>query len=161
MTKKKGFIPSLLFGSIILCTLAIVAFFVFQGEEVKEIIKDGFSDDEQVSHTNVEEVINEHGNISNIESLDTFVDKLKDHQKAKINVIHYGIEGQRVVEELTYNGESVHVYRSVDEEFIEEYRCENVVTNEEGRKKQYILKRCTGNFTGDTVILSTAIEDEG
>ncbi|MGF3104426.1 DUF4362 domain-containing protein [Rossellomorea sp. DUT-2] len=159
MAKKKGFIPSLLFGSIILCTIAIVAFFVFQGEEVKEIIKDGFSDEEQASQLNVEEVINEHGNISNLEDLDTFVDRLKGQQKAKNNVIHYGIEGQRVVEELTYNGDDVHVYRSVDEEFIEEYRCENVVINEDGRKKQYVLKRCTGNFTGDTVILSTAIED--
>ncbi|MGM0840367.1 MAG: DUF4362 domain-containing protein [Bacillota bacterium] len=159
MAKKKGFIPSLLFGSIILCTIAIVAFFVFQGEEVKEIIKDRFSDDEQVSQTNVDEVINEHGNISNIEALDTYIDKLKDKQKAKINVIHYGIEGQRVVEELTYNGDDVHVYRSVDEEFIEEYRCENVVTMEDGRKKQYVLKRCTGNFTGDNVLLSKTIEE--
>jgi len=159
MAKKKGLIPSLLFGSIMLCTIAIVAFFVFQSDKAREIIKDGLSDDEQVSQTNVEEVINEHGNISNIEALDTFIDKLKDKQKANINVIHYGIEGQRVVEELTYNGDGVHVYRSVDEEFIEEYRCENVVTNEEGRKKRYILKQCAGNFTGDTVILSTAIED--
>jgi hypothetical protein len=156
--KRKGFIPSLLFGSIILCAIAIVAFFVFQGDEAREIIKDGFSDDEQVSQPNVEEVINEHGNISNIEALDTFIDKLQDKQKAKINVIHYGIEGQKVVEELTYNGEDVHVYRSVDEEFIEEYRCENVVKNEGDRKKQYILKQCTGNFTGDTVLLSKNIE---
>jgi hypothetical protein len=159
MTKKKGFIPSLLFGSIILCTIAIVAFVVFQGDETREMIKDGFSDDDQISKRNVEEVINEHGNMSNLEALDTFIDKLKDKQKAKINVIQYGIEGQRVVEELTYNGEDVHVYRSVDEEFIEEFRCENVVTNEDGRKKQYILKRCTGNFTGDTVLLSKNIED--
>lgn len=159
MTKKKGFIPSLLFGSIILCTITIVAFFVFRGDEAREIIKDGFSDDEQISQTNIEEVINEHGNISNIETLDTFVDKLKDQQKAKINVIHYGIEGQRVVEELTYNGEDVHVYRSVDEEFIEEYRCENVVMNEDGPKKQYVLKQCTGDFTGDTVLLSKNVED--
>lgn len=159
MTKKKGFIPSLIFGSIILCTIAIVAFFVFQGDKAREMIKDGFSDDEQVSQTNVEEVINEHGNISNLEALDTYIDKLKDKQKAKINVIHYGIEGQRVVEELTYNGDDVHVYRSVDEEFIEEYRCENVVINEDGRKKQYVLKQCTGDFTGDTVLLSKTIED--
>jgi hypothetical protein len=156
--KRKGFIPSLLFGSIILCTIAVVAFFVFQGDEAREIIKDGFSDDEQVSQTD-EEVINEHGNISNLEALDTFIDKLQDKQKAKINVIQYGIEGQKVVEELTYNGEDVHVYRSVDEEFIEEYRCENVVKNEDDRKKQYILKQCTGNFTGDTVLLSENIED--
>ncbi|MGE6753516.1 DUF4362 domain-containing protein [Rossellomorea sp. NPDC071047] len=159
MTKKKGFIPSLIFGSIILCTIAIVAFFVIQGDKAREMIKDGFSDDEQVSQTNVEEVINEHGNISNLEALDTYIDKLKDKQKAKINVIHYGIEGQRVVEELTYNGDDVHVYRSVDEEFIEEYRCENVVINEDGRKKQYVLKRCTGDFTGDTFLLSKTIED--
>ncbi|WRP07223.1 DUF4362 domain-containing protein [Rossellomorea aquimaris] len=159
MTKKKGFIPSLIFGSIILCTIAIVAFFVFKGDEVREIIKDGFSDDEQVSQTNVEEVTNEHGNISNLEALDTFIDKLQDKQKAKINVIQYGIEGQRVVEELTFNGDDVHVYRSVDEDFIEEFRCENVVTNEDGRKKQYVLKQCTGNFTGDTVLLSKNVED--
>ncbi|TYS90107.1 DUF4362 domain-containing protein [Rossellomorea aquimaris] len=97
--------------------------------------------------------------MSNLEALDTFIDKLKDKQKAKINVIQYGIEGQRVVEELTYNGEDVHVYRSVDEEFIEEFRCENVLMNEDGRMKQYILKQCTGNFTGDTVLLFENIED--
>ncbi|MHA7136512.1 DUF4362 domain-containing protein [Rossellomorea arthrocnemi] len=159
MNKKKGFIPSLIFGSIILCAIAIVAFFVFQGDDAREIIKDGFSDEEQASQLNVEEVINEHGNINNLEALDTFVDRLKGQQKAKIHVIHYGIEGQRVVEELTFNGDDVHVYRSVDEDFIEEFRCENVVTNEDGRKKQYVLKRCTGNFTGDTVLLSKNVED--
>lgn len=159
MSKKKGFIPSLIFGSIILCTIAFVAFFAFQGDEAREIIKEEFSDDEQVSQMNVEEVINEHGNISNLKALDTFIDKLKDKQKAKINVIQYGIEGQRVLEELTFNGDDVRVYRSVDEEFIEEFRCGNLVMTEDGREKQYVLKQCTGNFTGETVLLSKTIED--
>jgi len=44
--KKKGFIPSIIFWSIILFFILILALFVFWGEDIREIIKEGFTDDE-------------------------------------------------------------------------------------------------------------------
>lgn len=108
------------------------------------------------SKNNIEEVVNEHGNISNLYGLDTFVEKVNNQTKAEINVVSYGIEGQRLVETLSYNGDDIGVSRSVDEEFVEKYQCEDIVVEKVNQNKDYILKQCTGNFEGDTVILSTS-----
>ncbi|WP_162987371.1 hypothetical protein [Metabacillus litoralis] len=47
--KNKGFIPSIIFGSIILVCILTLALFVFWGEDIIEIFKEGFTDDESVS----------------------------------------------------------------------------------------------------------------
>jgi hypothetical protein len=47
--KKKGKIPSILFGGFILVFILILALALLWGDEIREIIKDGFTDDENVS----------------------------------------------------------------------------------------------------------------
>ncbi|KAA0560120.1 hypothetical protein F0342_24235 [Bacillus sp. CH30_1T] len=49
MNMKKGLIPSKIFGVIILLAILIFCFFIFKGESILENIKDGFTDNEQVS----------------------------------------------------------------------------------------------------------------
>ncbi len=76
---------------------------------------------------NIEEVINKHNDIQNLEGLNRFVENVNDHNKTKINYVQYGIEGQRGVRTLTFDGEKINVSHSVDGDFIEEYNCNNSV----------------------------------
>jgi hypothetical protein len=63
--------------------------------------------------------------IGNIEVLDSFVERHQMKQNAKVKVVSYGIEGQRIEGILESNGEEINVYRTVDSEFIEEYKFRN------------------------------------
>ncbi|MCA0151091.1 hypothetical protein LCD52_20340 [Rossellomorea vietnamensis] len=49
MEKKKGMIPSIIFGSIILLSILTLTFFIFNGDSILEGIKDGFTDEEYIS----------------------------------------------------------------------------------------------------------------
>ncbi|MCR8848288.1 hypothetical protein NQ095_07730 [Rossellomorea sp. SC111] len=49
MEKKKGLIPSIIFGSIILLSILALAFFIYNGESILEGIKDGFTDEGSMS----------------------------------------------------------------------------------------------------------------
>ncbi|TMU87249.1 hypothetical protein FGG79_03710 [Bacillus sp. BHET2] len=45
MEKKKGVIPSIIFGFIILLSILVLTFFIFNGEFIHEVIKDGLTDE--------------------------------------------------------------------------------------------------------------------
>lgn len=49
MEKKKGMIPSIIFGSIILLSILALTFFIFNGDSILEGIKDGFTDEGYIS----------------------------------------------------------------------------------------------------------------
>lgn len=102
----------------------------------------------------IEEVVNNHNDIKNLEGLDRFVKNVENQSEAKINYIQYGIEGQRGVRTLTFDGEKINVSHSVDGDFIEEYNCQKILIETEKDKKQYILSECTGSFIGDFELLS-------
>lgn len=104
-------------------------------------------------NNNIEEVVNKHNDIQNLEGLNRFVDNVNKQNKAKINYVEYGIEGQRGVKTLTFNGEKINVSHSVDGEFIEESNCKNIIVEKDVIKK-YILSKCTGDFKGDFELLS-------
>ena len=162
MTRKKGFIASIVFGTIVLAAIVFTAWLLLDGEGIRDKLKDGLSDDEQSLQTTIEkidEVENKHGDIGNLNGLNMFIENMKSGVKSKIDVISYGIEGQRGVDTLTFNGSDVNVYRTVDDEFIEEFQCSNLVKEESPQKNEYILKQCTGHFTGETVLLSAPIEE--
>ncbi|WP_201715652.1 DUF4362 domain-containing protein [Rossellomorea arthrocnemi] len=162
MTRKKGFLPSMIFGTVILATISIAAWLLLGGKGIKDKIKDGLTDDETSLITameDIEEVENKHGNIRNLDGLNTFINNMKNEVKSNLDVISYGIEGQKVTETITFNGENVNVYRSVDGEFIEEFQCKDLVKEESLQGKEYVLKQCTGHFMGETVLLSAPIEE--
>ncbi|QHE62646.1 hypothetical protein FHE72_17655 [Rossellomorea vietnamensis] len=49
MEKKKGMIPTIIFGSIILLSILALTFFIFNGESLLEGIGDGFTDDVSIT----------------------------------------------------------------------------------------------------------------
>lgn len=104
--------------------------------------------------TKIEEVENRHNDIQNLEGLDRFVMDVENQNEAIINYIQYGIEGQRGVRTLTFDGEQISVSHSVDGDFIEEFNCEKIIVETEEEIQKYILSECTGNFIGDFELLS-------
>ncbi|QUG41955.1 DUF4362 domain-containing protein [Psychrobacillus sp. INOP01] len=103
---------------------------------------------------NIEEVVNDHYDIQNLEGLDRFVKNVENQKEAIINYIQYGIEGQRGVRTLSFDGEQINVSHSVNGDFIEEYNCKKVLVEIEEEIQKYILSECTGNFIGDFELLS-------
>ncbi|ATP40677.1 hypothetical protein CSE16_11810 [Solibacillus sp. R5-41] len=102
----------------------------------------------------VEEVINNHNDIQNLGGLDRFVKNVENQNEAKVKYIQYGIEGQRGVMTLTFDGVQVNVSHSVDGDFVSEYNCKKVIVETEEETQKYILSECTGNFIGDFELLS-------
>ncbi|MGG0656274.1 DUF4362 domain-containing protein [Rummeliibacillus pycnus] len=102
----------------------------------------------------VEEVVNNHGDVQNLEGLDRFVKNVENQKETKLNFIQYGTEGQRGVRTLTFDGEQVIVFHSVDGNIIEEYNCKKIIVEAEEEMKSYILSECKGSFNGDFELLS-------
>ena len=105
----------------------------------------------------VEEVVYGHIDIQNLEGLDKFIQKVENQKEAKLNFLQYGTEGQRGVRTLTYDGEQVNVFHSVDGNFIEEYNCKKIIVETEEEIKKYILSGCTGSFNGDFELISVPV----
>lgn len=108
---------------------------------------------------NIEKVINDHGDIQNLESLDRFVENIKNQKKAEINYVQYGIEGQRGVSTLAFDGEQINISHSVDGNFIEEYSCKKIIVKTEEGINKYILNECNGNLNENVEFLSVPISN--
>lgn len=104
----------------------------------------------------IEEVVNKHGNLQNIEGLNTFVNNVNNKIEGEINYVEYGEEGQRGVRTLTFVGEQINVSHSVDGKFIEEYKCKDIVLETNISVEKYTMRQCTGDFNGDTELLSVS-----
>jgi Domain of unknown function (DUF4362) len=100
------------------------------------------------------QIVNNHGDVKNIEALNSFVKNVDKQSNDELDFVQYGIEGQRGIKTLTFDGEQINVSHAVDGKFIEEYTCNNIdVVNENGMKK-YILVDCSFNQNGDFELLS-------
>ena len=107
----------------------------------------------------IEEVVHEHGDIQNLEAFDAFVEHVENNDEDEINFVNYGVEGQRGVYTLAFDGDQIHVSLSVDGDFINEYNCEAIKIEEEEEIQRYILQQCSGNYTGDFELLTIADHD--
>lgn len=94
----------------------------------------------------------------NIEALNKFVERVKKHEKAKVLILSYGIEGQRIEETLSFDGKGINGIRTVEGEFNEEYVCNSIQVEEEKDNKVYFLNACKGESGGsmDYPILSVS-----
>ncbi|MGP9039466.1 DUF4362 domain-containing protein [Cytobacillus kochii] len=106
------------------------------------------------SNKNIEEVVNNHNDIKNLDGLNKFVENVNKQNQAEINYVQYGTEGQRGVKTLTFDGDKIKVSHSVDGDFIEEYNCNEIVVKTEKDVNKYILSQCTGDFNGDFELLT-------
>lgn len=114
----------------------------------------------EIKDNKIEEVLNDHNNIKNLDGLYTFVENVNYQKEAVINYVQYGTEGQRGIRTLTSENGNVNVFHSVDGEFIEEYTCTKLIIEKEEMVVKYILNQCTGDFEGDFEFLTVSSEDK-
>jgi hypothetical protein len=69
------------------------------------------------SSNNIEEVINNHNDIQNLEGLNKFIENVNNQNQTEINYVQYGIEGQRGVRTLKFDGEKINVSHSAYKKF--------------------------------------------
>jgi len=108
------------------------------------------------SQKNIEEVINKHNDIQNLEGLNKFVENVNKKNQYKINYVRYGIEGQRGVNTLTFDGEKINVSHSVNGNFVEKYNCKEIIVNTEKDTQTYVLIGCSGDYNGDFELLTVS-----
>jgi hypothetical protein len=82
-------------------------------------------------------------NVVNLYKVDQLIENVRNKQEAEMTYVLYDNEGNRFVADITYDGEFIHVSRSLDRNFIEEYQCRDIEKQVVGHEKNYILRRCS------------------
>ena len=90
-----------------------------QPDEIGEVL---IIEHDEIKDNNIEEVLNDHNNIKNLDGLNTFVENVNNQKEAVINYVQYGTERQRGIRTLTSENGNVSVIHSVDGEFIEDLK---------------------------------------
>ncbi|QED46805.1 DUF4362 domain-containing protein [Cytobacillus dafuensis] len=94
------------------------------------------------------DVINNHGGIENIEQIDQFVNNINNGENDEVRIIHYTIEGDPIIWDLTYDGTSIQSrYDTTYDKFgsgkVEKHSCERITKSEMDTEIAYKLE-CNG-----------------
>lgn len=54
------------------------------------------------------DILDEHGDITNLDKFNAFVDHVQQGKKDKIRIVHYTIEGDAILQDLDFDGKSIH-----------------------------------------------------
>jgi Domain of unknown function (DUF4362) len=92
---------------------------------------------------NTIKVENKNGHFINLEGLDKFVKEVKKNKEVSLNYISYGIEGQKSIDEISYDGKKLNVNRTVDGKNIEKYECKSIEVQENKNNKSFFLNQCS------------------
>jgi Domain of unknown function (DUF4362) len=120
-------------------------------EEVKKIEPPDYIQD-------AGDVVDMHGDITNLEKFYTFVKHVEQGKKDKIRIVSYTTEGAPMLHDLEFNGTTIHsTYDSTRDGFgygsIEEATCRGIAeVNTEGRT-DYILEDCNQEEKEMTILV--------
>ncbi len=103
------------------------------------------------------DIVDMHGEITNLDTFFTFLENVSDGKKDKIRVVRYTEEGDPMLHDLEYDGKSIisttdtrrDTYGSGE---ITTVSCESVATEETAERTDYTLTGC-GEPNGDNNIL--------
>ncbi|MCJ8008452.1 DUF4362 domain-containing protein [Lederbergia wuyishanensis] len=151
---------------VIFITLLIIVIFTLaacntgKGEMNSAGTASGFRDSTKLSVKGVKnvDVLNSHGSIEGLERMKIFYDNMQNAVPSDLRIVHYTIEGDPIVTDLTYNGESLDVkYDSTRDAFgsgeITTNRCGNIVEEVNPTNTSYIAVDCTNGPNGMDEIL--------
>jgi hypothetical protein len=93
------------------------------------------------------EIINMHGNVSNLNRLDVFVENVAAKKSDEIKITHYTFEGDPIYDEVTFDGKQLTITNdNTEDKFgsgeIFTYTCKNMTKNESDTALEYLLKDC-------------------
>ncbi len=103
---------------------------------------------------NVKETLNEHGQIKNINALESFIINFNNNKQDQVNYVALTEEGKRLVWALKFQDDVIMVEFSRDKKVSEEYKCENIEVSSEEDIERYTLIDCSGDISGDYELLA-------
>lgn len=104
------------------------------------------------------DVVDMHGDITNLEKFYTFVEHVEQGKKDKIRIVSYTTEGAPMLHDLEFNGTTIRsIYDSTRDSFgygsIEEATCQGIAeVNTDGRT-DYILEDCNQEEKELTILM--------
>ena len=104
-----------------------------------------------------EDIINKHGEITNLETFQTFMDNIGQRESDEIRIISYTKEGDPMIHELIYDGEFIHSTEDTTRDqhgpgSINSLKCQSIVTEEKEDITDYYLSGCTNQSKGPLVL---------
>jgi hypothetical protein len=96
------------------------------------------------------DIVDKHGNISNLDNFNMFVDHIKQGEKDKIRIVHYTKEGDAILYDLDFDGKTIHsTLDSTRDEYgsgsITNARCKSIAVIETNTILEYVLEECDSN----------------
>lgn len=104
------------------------------------------------------EVINTHGSIKGLEKMELFYQNTVNHLDSKLRVVHYTIEGDPIITNLSYDGEIITVqHDSTRDQYgsgsISTFSCNKFYKEVNPTNLSYGVSECKGNELGMDEIL--------
>ena len=130
-------------------------------QQESEIVKENEIDTPTTSYSPEEaiengDVVNLHGEISNLQRFETFIEKVKHDAEDEIRITIYTVEGAPIFYNLHYDGSKIqYTYDNSQDGFagsekgIESTSCSNIVSKSVENGVKYLLSECSSNV-GDT-----------
>ncbi len=95
--------------------------------------------------------------MENLPQFESFYHEVQNKKPSEIKVISFGIEGQKGIQHVRFNGREFNVKSTVDGHFIEEHSCQSIEYNKDKDFGYYTLTGCAkGNekITSPITLLS-------
>jgi hypothetical protein len=104
------------------------------------------------------DVINTQGSIKGIEKMDRFYENISKNLSSKLRVIHYTIEGDPIITDLSYDGGTITVQRDTTKDQygsggINTLSCNKFYKEVNPTNLSYVASECKGNDLGMDEIL--------
>lgn len=111
------------------------------------------------------EVIDRHGQVENMERLDTFVENVQASSKDKIRLIRYTIEGDPIFHDLDFDGSSLTLtHDSTEDQYgsgeVTSYDCKSISKQESDTETKYMLEGCSNENLSELLYISHNVEQE-
>jgi hypothetical protein len=95
------------------------------------------------------DVIDIHGNVSNLYKMDDFVKSVKAHENTSIRISHYTVEGDPIYHNIKYLSDKFELqYDTTHDKFgvgkVTTYSCGNFEKTETNTEMKYTLNGCSG-----------------
>jgi hypothetical protein len=105
------------------------------------------------------DVLNTHGSIEGLERIDRFYDNMQKDVPSKLRIVHYTIEGDPMLTDLTYNGDVLEVKEDTTRDKfgsgeIKTNSCKDIKKEVNPTNTSYIAVDCKGVPFGKEMILS-------
>ncbi|ASK64167.1 hypothetical protein CFK37_19440 [Virgibacillus phasianinus] len=106
---------------------------------------------QQVKDSDV--VFSNDGEISNLDKLGEFIEKVENGEENKVRIVRYTTEGDPIFHTLDYNGENIkYIYDDSQDEYagsnkeVKSTTCADLESKENKNKVEYHLTDCSSGF---------------